>query len=165
MGIYKYIKESWKSDDNSIWKTRLINWRKEPSVIKIDHPTRLDRARALGYRAKTGFVIARVHLARGGRKRDKIKGGRMPMHFGSRKIVNKSYQQIAEERANKKFVNLEVLNSYYVAEDGKYFWYEVILVDPDRPEIKSDPRINWICSQTGRAYRGLTSPGKKSRGF
>src|SRR3990167_9036120 len=154
MGIYKYIKESWRSDDRSIWKSRMINWRREPSVVKIERPTRLDRARALGYRAKTGFVIARVCLRRGGRKRDKIRKGRMPMHFGSRKIVNKSYQQIAEERANRKFVNLEVLNSYLVSKDGKNAFFEVILVDTERPEIKADPRINWICTQKGRAYRG-----------
>lgn len=167
MGIYKYINESWKSENNSLWKDRLIRWRKEPTIVKIDHPTRLDRARALGYRAKMGYIIARVCIARGGRKRAQIRKGRMTKNYGRRKIVGKSLQWIAEERANKNFVNLEVLNSYLVGQDGKQSWYEVILVDPERPEIKADPRINWICSSAnrGRVYRGLTSAGRHSRGL
>ena len=70
-------------------------------------------------------------------------------------------------RAARKYPNLEVLNSYYVGESGKYKWYEVILVDPHHPVIKSDPKINWICRpcNRGRAFRGLTSAGKKARGL
>jgi large subunit ribosomal protein L15e len=77
----------------------------------------------------------------------------------------KSIQRIAEERTAKRYPNLEVLNSYYVGEDGKYKYYEVILVDPAHPVIKSDTKINWILSQKGRVYRGLTSAGKKGRGL
>ena len=63
--------------------------------------------------------------------------------------------------------NLEILNSYWVAEDGRYKWYEVILVDPNHPVILSDSKINWICNRAhkGRVHRGLTSAGKKSRGL
>lgn len=168
MGIYKYINNNWKeAEDRSLWQSRLIKWRRESSITKIEHPTRLDRARSLGYRAKTGFILARVRVSRGGRKRMKIRKGRMPRNQGRRSIIGKSYQWIAEERANKKFVNLEVLNSYYVVQDGKHFWFEVILIDPERPEIKNDPRINWICSgkNRGRVFRGLTSSGRHSRGL
>jgi large subunit ribosomal protein L15e len=56
-----------------------------------------------------------------------------------------------------------VLNSYQVGKDGKYFWYEVILVDRAHPSIKADKRINWICSKRGRSARGLTSAAKKSK--
>ena len=79
----------------------------------------------------------------------------------------KSIQWIAEERAADKFPNTEVLNSYYVGEDGRYKYYEVILVDTEQPQIKSDPRINWITSDShnGRTYRGLTSAGYKGRGL
>jgi len=45
---------------------------------------------------------------------------------------------IAEERAAKKYPNLEVLNSYYVTEDGSHKWYEVILVDPHHPVIRNE---------------------------
>ena len=66
---------------------------------------------------------------------------------------------IAEERAARKFPNLEVLNSYWIWEDGRFKWFEVIMVDPvllpDHP----------IVGQTGRAFRGLTSAGKEVRGL
>ncbi|MDD5650409.1 MAG: 50S ribosomal protein L15e, partial [Candidatus Nanoarchaeia archaeon] len=164
MGIYKYIKESWKGVRNrDLWQERLIRWRQEPAVVKIENPTRLDRARSLGYKAKTGFIIARVRVLRGGRKRLKIRHGRRSKHNARKKILGKNYQLVAEERANKNFINMEVLNSYYVAQDGKHYWYEVILVDPERPEIKADSRISWICSgkNRGRVFRTLTSAGRR----
>ena len=52
-------------------------------------------------------------------------------------------------------------------EDGKYYWYEIILVDPSHPVIKADKKINWICNrkQRSRAFRGKTSAGRKMRGL
>lgn len=77
----------------------------------------------------------------------------------------KSIQRIAEERAASHYPNMEVLNSYWVGEDGMHKYYEVILVDPQHPVIRGDPKINWICdpANRGRVYRGLTSAGKKGR--
>ncbi len=79
----------------------------------------------------------------------------------------KSIKRIAEERVAKKYPNLEVLNSYWVWEDGKFKFFEVILVDPNHPSIKNDKNINWICENqhAGRVFRGLTSEGKKGRGL
>ena len=51
-----------------------------------------------------------------------------------------NYQWICEQRAARKFPNLEVLNSYYLAKDGKHIWYEIILVDPQHPVIKADKK-------------------------
>ena len=78
-----------------------------------------------------------------------------------------SYRWIAEQRAQKKFPNLEVLNSYNLAKDGKHYFYDVILVDYSKPEIKNDKTMNWITKKTNRhrVHRGLTSAGKKSRGL
>ena len=78
-----------------------------------------------------------------------------------------NYQWIAEQRAVRKYRNLEILNSYLLGKDGVYYFYEVILVDPERPEIKNDPTISWITKprNRGRAFRGLTSAAKKSRGL
>jgi large subunit ribosomal protein L15e len=78
-----------------------------------------------------------------------------------------SIQRIAEQRADRKFPNMEVLNSYWVGDDGKSKWYEVILVDPNHSVIKSDKNLNWICDNThkGRAHRGKTSAGRKGRGM
>lgn len=168
MGVYKYIRDLWKQPKanlGELWKQRLILWRREPVTIRIDHPTRLDRARSLGYRAKPGFVIVRQRVMRGGHTRPNITGGRRPKHNRQRMVLNKSYQQIAEERTCKKYPNCEALNSYYVAEDGMYKWYEIILVDSAHPQIISDKTINWICTERGRAERGLTSSGKKTRGL
>ncbi len=170
MSLYKYVRMLWKSPKKNlkeIWSKRLIEWRKEPVTIRIERPTRIDAARSLGYKAKQGYVVVRQRLIRGGRQRPDIKKGRRPKHSTQRKVLSKNYQQIAEERVNKKYKNCEVLNSYYVGKDGKHVWYEVILVDKLHPSIKADKRINWISEKkhTGRVFRGLTSAGRRSRGL
>ncbi len=147
---------------------RLLTWRRQNTVTRLEHPTRLDRARAIGYRAKGGYVLVRVRVRRGGQRKRAIIAGRRPKHKGVlRMTLNKSIQRIAEERAQKHYPNLEVLNSYWVGEDGKEKFYEVVLVDPQHPEIVRDPKINWILAPThkGRVFRGLTSAGKSNRGL
>lgn len=169
--FYNYIGELYKKPNEnlgSLYKERLIQWRKDPVILKLDRPTRLDRARELGYKAKKGFIVVRVRINRGGRKRPNVlKHKRRPATARSRKALGMNYRWVAEIRANKKFKNLEVLNSYWIGQDGRHYWFEIILVDPYMPEIKSDKSINWICSpvQKGRVYRGLTSAGIKSRGL
>ena len=168
MGVYKYIKELWtkpKANMPELVRQRLIEWRREPVTIRIERPTRLDRARALGYKAKQGYILVRQRVIRGGRRRPKIKKGRRPKHNSQRLDLDISYQLIAERRAQKKYINCEVLNSYLVAKDGRHAWYEIILVDKNHPVIKKDKKINWISNQSGRAFRGLTSAGRKSRGL
>ncbi len=134
----------------------------------MEHPTRLDRARAVGYRAKGGFVLVRVRVRRGGQRKRAIIAGRRPKHKGVlRMTLAKSLRRIAEERAQKHYPNLEVLNSYWVGEDGKQKFYEVILVDPSHPEILADPKVRWVAERAnrGRVYRGLTSAGTEGRGL
>ncbi|MFP4170352.1 MAG: 50S ribosomal protein L15e [Methanomassiliicoccales archaeon] len=171
-GMYHHISEAWEKPKDGYlnrlnWQ-RLIQWRKEENWIRIQRPTRLDRARALGYRAKQGYVLVRGRVRKGSFRKRQIKGGRRAKRMGMNRITtSKNLQRIAEERGSKRYPNLEVLNSYWVGEDGKHKWYEIILVDPHHPVIKSDPKINWICSpkQKGRANRGLTSAGKRGRGL
>ncbi len=166
-GMYQYIRETWQHD-KELRRERVIKWAKEPAIVRVERPTRIDRARILGYKAKQGYVIVRVRVRKGSRKREKPSGGRKPSKAGLTQIKKKvSLQRIAEMRAARKYPNLEVLNSYYVGESGMYKWYEVILVDPNHPVIKNDPKINWICRpcNRGRAFRGLTSAGKKGRGL
>ena len=76
-----------------------------------------------------------------------------------------SYQWVAEQRAQKKYVNCTVLNSYPVGKGKEHYWFEVILVDRTNPHIIADPKINWICDKKGRAARGLTSAARRSRGL
>ena len=171
MSAYKYISKFWKERNPEFRKlriSRLIQWRREPAVIRINHPTRIDRARALGFRRKKGYIMARVRVPRGGRRKSRPTSGRRSKRMGIRRITpKKSRQWIAEERCWRLFPNLEVLNSYPVLEDGLRRWFEVILVDPHSPEIISDSKINWICdrSSRGRVTRGKTSAGQKSRGL
>jgi large subunit ribosomal protein L15e len=168
MGMYKYIRDVWKQPQENLgelWKQRLQDWRKEPVTIRIERPTRLDRARSLGYRAKPGIIIVRQRVLRGGHQRPKIRKARRPRHRRHRMTLAKNYQQIAEERVQKKFVNCEVLNSYLLAQDGIYYWYEVILVDRAHPAILADPNLRWVAQKKGRVFRGQTAAGKRSRGI
>ncbi len=168
MGLYSRLRNLHKKSIlKELQRTRLIEWRKEPVIKRIEHSTRLDRARSLGYRAKQGYILVRVRVNRGGRKRPSIKAGRKPRHYRHKKIVGKSYQWVAEERVARNFPNLEVLNSYISGKDGIHYWFECILIDVNHPVIKSDPKINWICSNKNRrrVFRGLTTAGKRSRGI
>ena len=163
--MYHYIREAWKKPDREMIHEKMIQWRAGESIVKVDKPLRLDRARALGYKAKKGFVVIRVRLKRGGRKRSRHKHGRKSRKQHVRKTLKMNYQWVAEIRAERTYRNLEVLNSYQIGKDGKHYFFEVIMVDPERPEIKNDPVFNWICNpeNRNRAQRGLTSAARKSR--
>lgn len=171
MGVYKHLRKLYqqpKKNLGDVWKNRLILWRKEPVSVRLDRPTRLDRARSLGYRAKQGIVIVRQRVIRGGRMRSKASvGRRRPKTSRRTKIVNKNYQQVAEERVARRYTNLNVLNSYEVIKDGRYYWFEVILFDPNHPAIKSDKKLGPLTKSqhTGRVFRGLTSAGRRGRGI
>ena len=147
---YKYIALAWKRKSpyymGEYIRKRLIKWRREPVVHRIPVPTRLNRARALGYKNKQGFIVVRVRVRKGSMVLRRPRSGRRPKRMGRWGHTTRiSKQVIAEQRAARKYPNLEVLGSYWVGEDGHYTWYEVILVDPHHPAIKSDPNINWIC--------------------
>lgn len=166
-GLYHYIKQAWRKPDAETLRNRMVEWRKEEVFTKVEKPLRLDRARALGYKDKKGFVVIRVRIKRGGHKRPRPNKGRRSKRMHTNKNLKMNYRWIAEQRVSKKFTNLQVLNSYNLGKDGINYFYEVICVDPSRPEIKNDRTINWITKpeNKNRAERGLTSAGKKSRGL
>src|SRR3972149_7418941 len=116
-GMYHYIKQAWKKPDTKILRERMISWRASPVFVKVDKPLRLDKARALGYKDKKGFVVIRVRLMRGGHKRPRPHKGRRSKRLHTRKNLKMNYQWIAEQRVGKKFTNLEVLNSYQIGKD------------------------------------------------
>jgi large subunit ribosomal protein L15e len=169
MGYYKYARENYnqpKEKLDELWQQRLVEWRQEGATEKIENPTRIPKARQKGYKSKNGFTMVRSRVNKGGSKRERVEKKRKPSNSGqSRYSRKKSKQVIAEERASKKFSNLEVLDSYWVAEDGNRKWFEVILVDPEHPEIQSDEDLNWICDDRNRAQRGVTPASRKSRGL
>ena len=162
--MYKYLRELWKKPKTNlgdIYTKRLLEWRKQPATVRVNKPLRLDRARALGYRAKQGYLVVRQRVKRGGRQREKFTSGRRSAHMRRRKIVGKNYQWIAEERANREYTNCEILNSYFVGKDKDYYYYEVLLLDKAHPVIKKD--FPWLEKATRRVFRGRTSAAKKSR--
>ena len=178
MGYYKYIGDIYKrikknysdpgTEIRGLMLERKKEWRKGNAIVRVENPTRIDKARKYGYKAKQGFVIVRVRVKKGSVGRPTPKSGRGPKKAGTVRIKrSKNKQRIAEERAQKKFMNLEVLGSYWLWEDGQYKWYEIVMVDPDNPVIKKDKDVGWICEKQHkkRVFRGLTPAGKKGRGL
>ena len=113
--IYSYVRDQWKvpsANLKSLQKERLVSYRREDASTKIVRPTRLDRARSLGYKAKQGYVLVRTRIRRGGMRKHAITSGRRAKRTGISKItMGKNLQMIAEERTGKKYPNLEILNS------------------------------------------------------
>ena len=173
MGAYKYLEEIWKKKQTDVMRfvNRIRTWeyRQLGVIQKVHHSSRPDRARKLGYKTKQGYVIYRIRVRRGGRKRPVPKGiiyGK-PKTQGIKLKPYRSLKNVAEERVGRKVPNCRVLNSYWVAQDATYKFFEVILVDPSHQAIRNDPKINWICNPVHkhRELRGLTSSGKKFRGL
>merc|ERR1711977_112899 len=174
MGAYKYLRELWNRKQSDVMRflLRVRAWelRQLPTVHRASRPTRPDKARRLGYKAKQGYVIYRSRVRRGGRKRPIHKGqvyGK-PRNAGVNALkFRRSIRSKAEERVGRRCGNLRVLNSYWINNDATFKYYEVICVDPSHKAITRDPRINWICAPTHkhREMRGLTSAGRQNRGM
>jgi large subunit ribosomal protein L15e len=146
VNAYSYLSSAWRSKDETyvknLMKELLIKWRREPSVVRVNKPTRLDKARRLGYKAKQGFVIVRVKVRRGGARKARPRSGRRQKAMGVKKYTRAiSLKKIAIERAARKFPNLTPLNAYWVWKDGQRVWFEVIMVDTHHPAIKNDEKI------------------------
>ncbi|MCJ1433156.1 60S ribosomal protein L15 [Xylographa pallens] len=174
MGHYKYIEELHKKKQSDVlrfllrvrcWELRQLN-----VIHRASRPSRPDKARRLGYKAKQGYVIYRVRVRRGGRKRPVPKGATYgkPTNQGVNQLkYQRSLKSTAEERVGRRCANLRVVNSYWINQDSTYKYFEVILVDPQHKAIRNDARINWIVKPVHkhRESRGLTATGKKSRGL
>jgi large subunit ribosomal protein L15e len=165
--LMKHIGNAWKRPREGLgdgWKGLLMVLRREPVINRLERPTRPDRARGLGYKSKKGHVVVRVRVPKGKRKTPK-KGRRSPKASGRFFTTGLSLQSVAEQRVARRFPNLEVLASYHLAEDGGHKWFEVLLADTSRPEVAGDSERKWMASQRGRAFRGRTPAGRKSRGL
>jgi len=163
MGLYKYLSQAWKKP---VYKDKTRTWTKESVITRVNNPTRLDKARSLGFKRKQGFVIVRTRILKGGRQRPTIRKGRKPKHYGHRKFTpSQNKQSIAEKRVSRKYPNMEVMNSYYVGENGQYKFYEVILVDTNHPIIAKDKKFKWLKNNRRRVFRGKTSAARKARGL
>jgi len=174
MGAYKYMQELHRKKQCDVMRflkrIRTWNLRQLSAVHRASRPMRPDKARRMGYRAKQGYVIYRVRVRRGGRKRPVPKGATYgkPTNQGVNQLkFQRSLQSVAEERAGRRCGALRVLNSYWVCEDSTYKYFEIIMVDPFHNAIRHNPDTQWLCNPVHkhRELRGLTSAGKKSRGL
>jgi large subunit ribosomal protein L15e len=133
--------QMWK--DNSIeLRNRAITWRRQNAMLRIDRPSRLLRARRLGYKAKEGIIVVRMRVGMGGMRKQRPRGGRRPKHLGVTRIkADINMQQVAENRILEKHRNMKLLGSYFLYKDGKHIWYEAILADPSHPRIAKDKEL------------------------
>tara|TARA_B100001123_G_scaffold110430_1_gene128551 strand:+ start:800 stop:1258 length:459 start_codon:yes stop_codon:yes gene_type:complete len=131
----------WKENSAEL-RERAIAWRKEDAVTRIERPSRLLRARRLGYKAKQGIIVIRMRVGTGGMRRQRPRGGRRPKHLGVTRIkADDSMKSVAERRVVEKYPNMKILGSYFLYKDGKHYWYEVILADPSHPRIAKDKEL------------------------
>lgn len=162
MGLHKYLSELPKSS----FREKVRRWTKEPVLTRVENPTRLEKARMLGYKRKQGLIVVRTRIGKGGRKRPTIRKGRKPKRYGQVHFTpGQNKQAIAEKRVARKYLNMEVLNSYYVGENGQYKFYEVILADKSHPSVKADKTLSWLGENRRRVFRGKTSAARKARGI
>ena len=132
----------WKENAPEL-RERVVGWRKQNAITRIDRPSRIDRARRLGYKAKQGIVVVRMRVGTGGMRKQRPTGGRRPKHLGVTRIkADDDMKTVAERRVLERYPNMKLLGSYYIYKDGKHYWFEVILADPSHPRIAQDKELN-----------------------
>lgn len=176
MGAAKYIKKAfqneWKGtkDDNYdyalLMRQRGIEYRNdERAVVKVEHPTNLPSARSVGYKAKQGIFAVRVRVRKGTGTHHRPKNKRRPKRQGQAKLSRRiSTQAMAEQKASKYFENSESVGSYKVGEDGKWHYFEVVMVDRKASTIVNDKNLGYLAhGHQGRAERGKTFAGGSNK--
>nr|XP_034373021.1 60S ribosomal protein L15-like [Arvicanthis niloticus] len=106
-----------------------------------------EETRRLGFKAKQSYIIYRVRVLCGGRKRPVSKGViySKPSHHGYNQLkFARGLQSIAEERAGCHCEALRALNSYWVGEDSICKCFDVVLIDLVHKAIRRNPDIQCI---------------------
>mmetsp|Transcript_25812 Transcript_25812/g.51771 ORF Transcript_25812/g.51771 Transcript_25812/m.51771 type:complete len:205 (-) Transcript_25812:1706-2320(-) len=174
MGGTSFINEIWRKKQSDIMsfllQIRAWEYRHFSTISRIKKPSRPEKAKRLGYKSKQGFIIYRVRVRRGDRKKPVPKGitsGKPKRHGINQMKFKRNKKSVAEERVGKICRNLRVLNSYWINQDSFFKYFEIILVDPNHKNIRRSFRLNWICSPVSkhRELRGKTSSGRKGRGL
>ena len=131
----------WKENSTELRKKAVL-WRKENAVTRVDKPSRITRARRLGYKAKQGITVVRMRVGTGGMRKQRPRGGRRPKHLGVTRIkAAVSMKQVAERRVLERHPNMKLLGSYFLYKDGMHYWFEIILADPSHPSIAKDKEL------------------------
>lgn len=191
-------------------RVRCWEYRQLPGIVRINRPTRPDKARRLGYKAKQvsetpsclsptfwylhvtfyllpvfldlilfrtrilqyvcvlrnlrsrlnsccglqGYIVYRIRVRRGGRKRPVAKGivyGK-PKNQGITQLkFQRNLRSVAEERAGRKLGGLRVLNSYWINQVCFPFFPEKLSIE--LPDFTSPP------SQASQADTGSLDTG------
>ena len=131
----------WK-ENSPLIRDRVVSWRKQNAITRLDKPSRIQKARRLGYKAKQGIIVIRMRVGTGGMRKKRPRGGRRPKHLGVTRIkADVNMQQVAERRVLEKYPNMTLLGSYFLYKDGFHYWFEVILADPAHPRISKDKEL------------------------
>ena len=131
----------WKNNSAEL-REKAVLWRKQNAIVRIAKPSRIIRARRLGYKAKQGIVVVRMRVGTGGMRKQRPRGGRRPKHLGVTRIkAAVSMKQVAERRVLERYQNMKLLGSYFLYKDGMHYWFEVILADPSHKRIAKDKEI------------------------
>ena len=73
LALLQYVEELWKRKQSDVLRfllrVRCWEYRQLPGITRLTGPSRPDKARRMGYKAKQGYVIYRVRVRRGGRKK------------------------------------------------------------------------------------------------
>ena len=109
MGAYRYVQELYRKKQSDVLRyllrIRCWQYRQLTRLHRAPRPSRPDKARRLGYRAKQGFLIYRISVRRGGRKRPVHKGctyGKPKSHGVNELKPYRKLQSVAEVRNNNK---------------------------------------------------------------
>ncbi len=131
----------WRDNGPDI-RERIVGWRKQNAITRIEKPSRLQRARRLGYKAKQGIIVVRMRVGTGGMRKPRPTGGRRPKHLGVVRIkADDNMKTVAERRVLERYPNMKLLGSYFIYKDGMHYWFEVILADPAHPRITQDKEL------------------------
>ena len=115
MGAYKYLAEmaTKKQSDVLQFVSRVRCWeyRQLAVIHRASRPSRPDKARRLGYKSKQGYLIYRVRVRRGNRKKPAPKGATYgkPVRQGINHLkYQRGLKSTAEERVARRCGNLRV---------------------------------------------------------
>lgn len=108
----QYVEELWRKKQSDVLRfllrVRCWEYRQCPALMRLTQPSRPDKAHRLGYKAKQGYVVYRVRVRRGNRKKQVPKGctSGKPVRQGVTQLKPvKSLRALAEERAGRKLVS------------------------------------------------------------
>ncbi len=115
MGAYKYLTELYTKKQSDVLqfvsRVRCWEYRQLAIIHRASRPSRPDKARRLGYKAKQGYLIYRIRVRKGNRKKPVPKGATYgkPVRQGVNHLkYQRGLKSTAEERVGKRCGNLRV---------------------------------------------------------